>query len=167
LARGALRGDAFTDYVMGTDAAVIGAQPLVPESVQLRSLAATNLSELEDGAGSRLVIPGEGTYTVAENGSVSFEPEPDFIGNTTPVEYEVLDSEGIPATATVVVEVDPEMAADGELRPEVGGINSLLAGLMPSSPSTSMVFGTIVLLLIFAGGVSLWIGWRIEVDRRT
>jgi len=38
---------------------------------------------------------------------------------------------------------------------------------MPSSPSTSMVFGTIVLLLIFAGGVSLWIGWRIEVDRRT
>lgn len=160
-------GEPVTVDVLGNDTAGSGAQPLVPESVQLRSLAATNLSELEDGAGSRLVIPGEGTYTVAENGSVSFDPEPDFIGSTTPVEYEVLDSEGIPATATVVVEVDPEMAADGELRPEVGGINSLLAGLMPSSPSTSMVFGTIVLLLIFAGGVSLWIGWRIEVDRRT
>src|SRR5699024_12260517 len=103
----------------GNGTAGIGVQTVAPESAQLRSLAATNLSEREDGAGSRLVIPGEGTYPVAENGSVSFDPEPDFIGNTTPVEYEVLDSEGIPATATVVVEVDPEMAADGELRPEV------------------------------------------------
>src|SRR5699024_12562495 len=160
-------GEPVTVDVLGNDTAGSGAQPLVPESVQLRSLAATNLSELEDGAGSRLVIPGEGTYTVAENGSVSFDPEPDFIGSTTPVEYEVLDSEGIPATATVVVEVDPEMAADGELRPEVGGINSLLAGLMPSSPSTSRVFGTIVLLLSFAGGVALRRGWRRDEARRT
>src|SRR5690625_4894074 len=160
-------GEPVTIDVLGNDTAGSGNQPLVPESVQLRSLAATNLTELEDGTGNRLVMPGEGTYTVAENGSISFDPEPDFIGRTTPVEYQVLDSEGTPATATMVVEVDPEIAAAEEQRSEVGGINSLLVGLMPSSPSTSMVFGTIVLLLIFAGGVSLWIGWRIEVDRRT
>lgn len=160
-------GEPVTVDVLGNDTAGSGSQPLQPESVQLRSLSATNLTELEDGTGSRLVMPGEGTYTVAENGSISFQPEPDFLGRTTPVEYQVLDSEGIPATATVVVEVDPQVAAAGEQRPEVGGINSLLVGLMPSSPSTSMVFGTIVLLLIFAGGVSLWIGWRMEVDRRT
>src|SRR5699024_11721667 len=61
-------GEPVTVDVLGNDTAGSGAQPLVPESVQLRSLAATNLSELEDGAGSRLVLPGEGTYTVAENG---------------------------------------------------------------------------------------------------
>src|SRR5699024_12235798 len=152
-------GEPVTVDVLGNDTAGSGAQPLVPESVQLRSLAATNLSELGDGAGRRLVIPGEGTYTVAEAGSVSFDPAPDFIGNTTPVEYGGLDSEGIPATATVVDEVDPEMAADGELRPEGGGINSLLAGLMPCSPSTATVRGTSVPLLIFAGGQSLCAGW--------
>src|SRR5699024_6998292 len=50
-------GEPVTVDVLGNDTAGSGAQPLVPESVQLRSLAATNLSELEDGAGSRLVIP--------------------------------------------------------------------------------------------------------------
>src|SRR5690625_7536438 len=98
-------GESVTVDVLVNDTAGSGAQPLVPESVQLRSLAATNLSELEGGAGSRLVIPGEGTYTVAENGSVSVDPEPDFIGNTTPVEYDVTATAGTPAPATVGVEV--------------------------------------------------------------
>lgn len=160
-------GVPVTVDVLGNDTAGSANQPLLPESVQLRSLSATNLTELEDGLGSRLVMPGQGTFTVTENGAITFEPEPDFVGRTTPIDYRVLDSEGIPASAGLVIEVDPAMAAAGEQPQEVGGINSLLAGLMPSSPSTSTVFGTIVLLLIFAGAVSLWIGWRMEVDRRT
>lgn len=160
-------GMPVTVDVLGNDTAGAGGQPLVPESMQLRSLSATNLTELEAGLGDRLVMPGEGTYTVGENGAITFEPEPDFVGRATPIDYQVLDSEGIPATANLVVEVDPAMADTDDQRQEVGGINSLLVGLMPSSPATATVFGTIVMLLLFGGGVSLWIGWRMDADRRT
>lgn len=160
-------GMPVTVDVLGNDTAGAGSQPLVPESMQLRSLSATNLSELDAGLGDRLVMPGEGTYTAEENGAITFEPAPDFVGRATPIDYQVLDSEGIPATATLVVEVDPAMDDASDQRQDVGGINSLLAGLMPSSPATATVFGTIVLLLLFGGGVSLWIGWRMDADRRT
>ena len=153
--------------VLGNDTAGSGSQPLVPESVRISSLSATNLSELEDGWGKRLLIPDEGEYTVGDNGAITFTPQAHFTGRTSPITYEVVDSEGVPATASLVVDVDPDLAAQGESGSEVSGINSLLVGLMPASTGTSVVFGTIVLLLIFGGVVSLWIGLRMEADRRT
>ena len=30
-------------------------------------------------------VPGEGTYTIDENGKVTFTPEPDFVGKATGV----------------------------------------------------------------------------------
>ena len=30
-------------------------------------------------------VPGEGTYTIDENGKVTFTPEPNFVGKATPV----------------------------------------------------------------------------------
>lgn len=152
--------------VLGNDTAGSGSQPLVPESVEISSLTATNLNQLEDGRGKRLVIPAEGTYTVGANGAVTFIPVEGFVGRTTPVTYHVLDSEGIPTSASLVVEVDRDLSGAQEQGHEVSGINSLLAGLMPSAPATAMVFGTIVLLLLFGGGVSLWIGTRMEADKR-
>ncbi|WP_262424554.1 hypothetical protein [Brachybacterium sp. Z12] len=62
--------------------------------------------------------------------------------------------------------MDPDLAAGADAGPEVTGINSLLVGLLPSTPSTAAVFGTIVALLLFGGSVSLWIGTRMEADRR-
>lgn len=112
------------------------------------------------------MIPGEGEFTVSGNGAVTFTPEEGFSGRTSTITYHVVDSTGIPARASLAVDVDPGLAAAGESGPEVSGINSVLAGLMPSSPSTALVFGTIVMLLLFGGAISLWTGTRSEVDRR-
>jgi CshA-type fibril repeat protein len=152
--------------VLGNDTAGSGSQPLEPGSVEISSLSATNVSELEGGRGKRLVIPGEGVFTVGGNGTVTFAPEEGFAGRTSTIVYHVVDSAGSPAHASLAVDVDPGLGAGAEQGPEITGINSLLAGLMPSSPSTALVFGTIVMLLLFGGAVSLWTGTRIEADRR-
>lgn len=156
----------LTVDVLGNDTAGNGSQPLLPESVEISSLSATNLSQLEDGRGKRLLIPGEGVYTVEGNGAVTFTPEEGFTGRTAVITYHVQDSEGVPVSANLVVEVDPGLSAEAQVGPEATGINSLLAGLLPSSPSTAAVFGTIVALLLFGGSISLWIGTRMEADRR-
>lgn len=152
--------------VLGNDTAGSGSQPLEPATVEISALEATNLADLRDGRGKRLVIPGEGEFTVSGNGAVTFTPEEGFSGRTSTIIYHVVDSAGIPAQASLAVDVDPDLDAAGESGPEVSGINSVLAGLMPSSPSTALVFGTIVMLLLFGGAISLWTGTRSEVDRR-
>lgn len=152
--------------VLRNDTAGAASRPLVPSSVELRSLSATNLHELEEGRGTRLVIPSEGTYVVEDNGSITFTPQDGFTGRGTPVKYLVTDSEGISFAASLTVEVDPALTAAKAGHNEASGINSLLLGLLPSSRSTSLIFGTIVLLLMFGGGVSLWIGTRMVADRR-
>lgn len=152
--------------VLGNDTAGSGSQPLVPETLELSSLSAVNVAELPGGRGPRLVMPGEGVFSVGASGAVSFTPEEGFRGRTTPITYHVRDSADIPVRASLVVDVDPDLLAGSEPATEVSGINSLLVGLMPAAPGTSIVFATIVLLLLFGGGVSLWIGLRMEADRR-
>ena len=112
------------------------------------------------------MIPSEGEFTVARNGSITFTPQDGFVGRTSPIIYIVWDSAGIPTQASLTVDVDPAVAASGEPRTDPSGINSLLAGLLPGSRDTSIVFGTVVLLLLFAGVVAMWIGVRMEQDRR-
>ncbi|MFQ6484042.1 Ig-like domain-containing protein [Brachybacterium epidermidis] len=159
-------GVPITVDVLANDTAGSGSQPLRPESVQIRSMSATNLGELWDATGERLVIPSEGEFTVARNGSITFTPEDGFVGRTSPIIYIVWDSTGIPTQASLTIDVDPAVAASGQPRTDPSGINSLLAGLLPGSRDTSIVFGTVVLLLLFAGVVAMWIGVRMEQDRR-
>ncbi|MCT1385334.1 hypothetical protein M4D54_06795 [Brachybacterium sp. p3-SID1565] len=159
-------GVPITVDVLANDTAGSGSQPLRPESVQIRSMSATNLGELWDATGERLVIPSEGEFTVARNGSITFTPQDGFVGRTSPIIYIVWDSTGIPTQASLTIDVDPAVAASGQPRTDPSGINSLLAGLLPGSRDTSIVFGTVVLLLLFAGLVAMWIGVRMEQDRR-
>ncbi|PMC76870.1 hypothetical protein CJ197_00705 [Brachybacterium sp. UMB0905] len=159
-------GAPVTVDVLSNDTAGSSAQPLQPQTVQIASLAATNIAELDDGAGQRLVIPGEGVFTVSPNGAVTFEPAEGFTGRTTPITYLVRDSAEIPVSASLVVDVDPELLGSESSGSEVSGINSLLVGLLPSAPGTARLFGTIVMLLVFGGAVSLAIGVRMETDRR-
>ncbi|MFC7375274.1 Ig-like domain-containing protein [Brachybacterium sp. GCM10030267] len=159
-------GSPVTVDILGNDTAASGSQPLDPETVEIGSLSATNLSELEGWRGKRLVIPEEGVYTVGENGSVTFAPDEDFVGRTTPITYYVRDNEGVPASAELVIDEDPTLTGSDRSGAQVSGINSLLIGLLPSSPATATVYLTIVLLLLFGGGVALWIGVRMEADRR-
>ena len=53
----------------------------------------------EDGSTTK-VIPGEGTYTVAPDGTVTFVPEKSFTGTGTGVTVKRVDKNGTPVTAT-------------------------------------------------------------------
>ena len=60
----------------------------------------------EDGSTTK-VIPGEGTYTVAPNGTVTFVPEKSFTGTGTGVTVKRVDKNGTPATAKYTPTVTP------------------------------------------------------------
>ena len=53
-------------------------------------------------------VPGEGTYTIDENGKVNFTPEPDFVGKATGVTVKRVDKNGTPVTATYTPTVRPD-----------------------------------------------------------
>ncbi|WP_247934527.1 CshA/CshB family fibrillar adhesin-related protein, partial [Streptococcus mitis] len=60
----------------------------------------------EDGSTTK-VIPGEGTYTVAPDGTVTFVPEKSFTGTGTGVTVKRVDKNGIPVTAKYTPTVTP------------------------------------------------------------
>lgn len=53
-----------------------------------------------------VILPGEGTLTLdnASTGAYTFDPEQEFVGSTTPVEYELCDANAC-VTAILVIEV--------------------------------------------------------------
>ncbi|MFT4108198.1 Ig-like domain-containing protein [Propionicimonas sp.] len=56
--------------------------------------------------GTSLVVAGEGAYAVADDGTVTFDPEPTFSGTGTPVGYSVSDSFGNTAESTITISVE-------------------------------------------------------------
>ncbi|NBU37618.1 MAG: hypothetical protein EBS32_05205, partial [Actinobacteria bacterium] len=54
-----------------------------------------------------LTVPGEGTYTVNTDGTVTFVPEPDFTGTATEVSYEMADTQGRTSSALITPTVRP------------------------------------------------------------
>ena len=60
----------------------------------------------EDGSTTK-VIPGEGTYTVAQDGTVTFVPEKSFTGTGTGVTVKRVDKNGSSVTATYTPTVTP------------------------------------------------------------
>ena len=74
-------------------------------------------------------VPGEGTYTIDENGKVTFTPEPDFVGKATGVTVKRVDKNGTPVTATYTPTVRPDTSfvdKDGNpLSPTEDGLNQL------------------------------------------
>ena len=69
-----------------------GGDPLVPidETVE---------PTFEDGSKEKS-IPGQGTYTIAPDGKVTFTPDKQFVGNPDPVTVKRVDKNGTPVTAT-------------------------------------------------------------------
>ena len=69
----------------------------------------TKPATFEDGSTTK-EVPGEGTYTVAPDGTVTFTPNKDFTGQATGVTVKRVDKNGTPVTAKytpVVVPVTP------------------------------------------------------------
>ena len=54
------------------------------------------------------VVPNEGTYTIDENGKVTFTPEPNFVGKATGVTVKRVDKNGTPVTAKYTPTVRPD-----------------------------------------------------------
>jgi uncharacterized repeat protein (TIGR01451 family) len=98
--------------VLGNDTAGAVSAPLVPASVVFPSAAAT------DG-GHTLVVPGEGTWRVLADGSLTFTPADDFSGPASPVAYRVSDANGTSTTAqaAVIVGAPPAAVADAAATP--------------------------------------------------
>ena len=69
-----------------------GSDPLVPidEAVE---------PTFEDGSKKKAVL-GQGTYTIAPDGTVTFTPEKQFVGKPDPVTVKRVDKNGTPVTAT-------------------------------------------------------------------
>ena len=61
----------------------------------------------EDGTTEKKV-PGEGTYTIDENGKVTFTPEPNFVGKASGVTVKRVDRNGTPVTAKYTPTVRPD-----------------------------------------------------------
>ena len=61
----------------------------------------------EDGSTEK-VVPGEGTYTVAPDGTVTFTPEKNFTGKGTGVTVKRVDKNGTPVTAKYTPTVRPD-----------------------------------------------------------
>ena len=69
----------------------------------------TKPATFEDGSTTK-EVPGEGTYTVAPDGTVTFTPEKEFTGQAKGVTVKRVDKNGTPVTATytpVVLPVTP------------------------------------------------------------
>ena len=82
-----------------------GGDPLVPID---ETVAAT----FEDGSTEK-VIPGEGTYAISPDGTVTFTPEADFVGKGTGVTIVRKDKNGTPVTASYrPTVVDPSTGHD-------------------------------------------------------
>ena len=69
-----------------------GGDPLVPIDETVEPTFA-------DGSKEK-TIPGQGTYTIAQDGTVTFTPDKQFVGKPDPVTVKRVDKNGTPVTAT-------------------------------------------------------------------
>ena len=75
----------------------------------------------EDGSTTK-EVPGEGTYTIDENGVVTFTPEPQFTGKASGVTVKRVDKNGTEVTAKYTPTVKPVIpTADGVTTTDVQG----------------------------------------------
>lgn len=83
-----------------------GVTQVFTPTVSAGSLVAANTCIVSGGTCvSSLVVPGEGTWTVNGDGSISFAPLSSFTGTATPITYRVSDSAAQTSTATITATV--------------------------------------------------------------
>ena len=90
---------------VGTNAASTGPQgvpqtgsPSFQGGDPLVSIDETVAPSFEDGS-KKKSIPGQGTYTIAPDGSVTFTPDKQFVGKPDPITVKRVDKNGTPVTA--------------------------------------------------------------------
>jgi len=134
------QGEPVTVPVLTND--VEGSSALVPQSVRL----------IDPSTGDKVttvIVDGEGTYTVATDGTVTFTPNPDYVGNST-VNYTVTDENGLESndgTIAIIVEgvaaeIAPEAIDDRATTPygqtvTIPALKNDQAGSSPIVPATT------------------------------
>ena len=73
-------------------------------------------------AETTLTVPGEGTYTVNADGTVTFDPLPSFHGTATPIRYQAIDKLGrfVNSTITPTVDAPPVVITTSNELPATG-----------------------------------------------
>ena len=91
----------------------------------------------EDGSTEK-VVPGEGKYTVAPDGTVTFVPEKDFVGKAKGVAVRRVDANGNPITSMYLPVVTPELPeANPAFSVDVQGVTQTgKPTFIPGSPNT-------------------------------
>ena len=91
----------------------------------------------EDGSTEK-VVPGEGKYTVAPDGTVTFVPEKDFVGKAKGVAVRRVDKNGNPITSMYLPVVTPELPeANPAFSVDVQGVTQTgKPTFIPGSPNT-------------------------------
>ncbi|HFQ62219.1 MAG TPA: hypothetical protein ENK39_07990, partial [Epsilonproteobacteria bacterium] len=100
----------------------VGTFPLDPQSVTLTEPSnATNIVTDSDGDTIGFTVLGEGTWSVNPiTGQVTFSPEDGFVGDPTPVEYTVEDSQGNTTSAMINLNYPPVANDDSNTSLPVG-----------------------------------------------
>ena len=102
----------------------------------------TKPATFEDGSTEK-VVPGEGTYTVAPDGTVTFTPEKDFTGQAKGVTVKRVDKNGTPVTATYTPVVLP-VTPTGKNVTSIGEKGQPQSETPVFTPGTTKVNGKIV-----------------------
>ncbi|CAB0824991.1 SdrD B-like domain-containing protein [Corynebacterium diphtheriae] len=94
--------------------------------------------------GKKITVPGQGVWTIDENGNFTFTPEPDFVGSPDTVKYNGEDADGKPGTNNGTVTITyPVPEGDNDLIRNfviaggvIGGVG-LLAALVSGNSNGS------------------------------
>ncbi|MFC7439472.1 MULTISPECIES: Ig-like domain-containing protein, partial [unclassified Agrococcus] len=110
--------DADVDNVVGEAVAIdVLANDAGAFDVASLSLVGADGTVLD--AGAPLVVEGEGTWSI-DGSTVTFTPEEGFLGDPTPIDYEVTDGSGDTRSATITVGYVGDAQDDSDLGNAIG-----------------------------------------------
>lgn len=98
-------GTAVEIPVLGNDKPGAASAPLVPSSIRLRLAPGLPDGSRLSGDTKTLVVAGAGTFVARTDGVVVFTPVAGFVGTVPTIGYQVSDSRGTGARASITVQV--------------------------------------------------------------
>ncbi len=135
-----------------------GTFPLDPSTVELNPASVQGAMGTDtdgDGDIDQVVVPGEGTWSVDPvTGAVTFTPNTGYIGDPTPIEYTVTDTQGNGTTATIAINYPPVANPDANNSLPLGE-TAVLDPLSNDQQTSLALDPTTVSLVVPAGATNI------------